>query len=131
MTVAYLLLAFGLIGIYCEFLRPGSVLPSVTGLVLFAFGARLLWTECRLPISSLLLLSAAVLLWLLDCWRDTRFVASIVASGALLCAVDLHAEQCQLQSPALLLLIGVTISIMTTILIYLGRKARRNKWSDL
>ena len=84
----FLLLLSGILGIYCEFLWPGRMLPGVLGCALAATAAYFLWQNSPTRV-ALALLGVAVLLFLIEIFWTVDFLAGITATLLLACGFSL------------------------------------------
>lgn len=85
-NLAFGAVLLGILGIYCEFVRPGLVAPGVAGGVLALLGISALSTM-PLTVAGVALLAAAVLLLPLDAimgkgWLLSALIAIALATGA-------------------------------------------------
>jgi len=127
--IALSLTAAGILFVYAEFCRPGKILPGVTGSCLVTLGVRGL-TGHRLTGAGLGLVAAAVLLLLLEAYRNTRGLAAACGGVALLFGLLRIAE-----APGIHLWTAVaasgTVTPVTAFLLSTAVRARRNKCPDM
>jgi membrane-bound ClpP family serine protease len=118
--IALVLLTLGALGIYLEFLRPGTIIPGVCGSVLFLFGFAGFSHDWR----GAAAVSAALLLFLLEAKTPARHVLSAVGTilmpfGAILSEPRLHF--------ATAVLTLVPFALITSFLAAIAVRARCNK----
>ena len=125
-NTAFCLVIFGVLGVYCEFIWPGRVWQAVLGSAAAVTGSYFLWQA--LPSSiGLELLGISALLFLLDAYVDTRFIAGAGATAALafgfvkLIAGE-HGIRLWLALPWCLVFGAITMFLN-----WAARRARRNK----
>lgn len=129
-NLAFGLSVLGALGVYIEFVRPGTILPGFTGCILLAFGA---YSLSKYPVTrlGLALIGAAALLFLAEVAWNTRFTASLIAIGILSAgSANLLSGRARISALAgcsLSILFGGTSAVLATA----ARQARRNKWADL
>ena len=125
-NTAFCLVVFGVLGIYCEFIWPGRVLPGICGAAATVTGGYFLWLATP-SASGLELLAAAVALFVLDAFVETFYIAGIIATAALaLGFIKLTAGSHPIQ-PVLALPSCSALGFLTMALNWAGRRARRNK----
>ena len=81
-NTAFCLVIFGLLGVYCEFIWPGRVLPGICGAAAAATGGYHLWRAVPSAL-GLELLALAAACFLLDAFIHTYLIAGTVATVAL------------------------------------------------
>jgi membrane-bound serine protease (ClpP class) len=82
-NTAFLLLIFGVLSIYGEFLRPGRLVPGLLGSIMAITGAYWLWRNSPLVPGVLLIALAALLLTTEALW-DAYFIPGILGTLTLL-----------------------------------------------
>ena len=128
-NVAFILLAVGALALYAEFNHPGAVIPGVVGVIfilLAAFALNLLPTR----FAALALILLAFALFALEAKFATHGVLSVggivsLTIGALL-LVDGPIPELRV-SPWIALAVSVPLGVITTFLMSIALKARRNK----
>jgi len=125
-TPALLLLTLGLLLIYLELNRPGSILPGALGLTLTLIALPSLFSQGLHPLAFALLL-AAVLTLATGLRRRTHPVISAAAIVALIVALNLIPGVSPLAATLSGLLLGAGTSVLTAI----AHRARANKGLDL
>lgn len=128
-NVAFILLAVGALALYAEFNHPGAVIPGVVGVIfilLAAFALNLLPTR----FAALALILLAFALFALEAKFATHGVLSVggivsLTIGALL-LVDGPIPELRV-SPWTALAVSVPLGLITTFLMTIALKARRNK----
>ncbi|HEY3458375.1 MAG TPA: hypothetical protein VGK64_27590 [Bryobacteraceae bacterium] len=116
-NVAFVVAILGILAIYWEFLRPGRVYPGMLGaasLVLGAWSLGLMW-----------LAAAAVFFLVESCW-NTRYLAGLGGTAAVILGAYRHHVALYLAVPLGLAFGGVTIWLAAA-----AKRARRNKRVDL
>ncbi len=124
-NVAFVLAIFGLLAIYWEFLRPGRIYPGMLGAASLLWGVWSLWRISPASAGLLWLGAAAVLFLLESCW-NTRYLAGLGGTGALIIGAYTHHVGLYLAIPFGLAFGGVTIWLAAA-----AKRARRNKRVDL
>jgi membrane-bound serine protease (ClpP class) len=128
-NVAFILLAVGALALYAEFNHPGAVIPGVVGVIfilLAAFALNLLPTR----FAALALILLAIALFALEAKFATHGVLSVggivsLTIGALL-LVDGPIPELRV-NPWTALAVSVPLGLITTFLMTIAIKARRNK----
>lgn len=120
-NVALLLVVVGILGIYVEFSAPGSVLPGVLGVMAVLLGLK---GFSMLPIGwpGALLASVGLALVILEARTATRGILG--AAGAI--ALFFGARLLRISSGMALVTI-IPFSLITTFLLSVAARARRNK----
>lgn len=130
-TASFVVLMAGVLGTYCEFLRPGTVVPLVLGSTLLVIGGWNLVHCCPPSSLSALLVATAVLLWMLELWRSTYFLAPSAATAAfILGTVQLCGDHASMSRPTVVT-VASGMSLLTSYLAYVGRRAKHNKVRDV
>lgn len=120
----------GLLGIYLECLRPGTIIAGCVGVAFLLWGAYTLYTFGPSGRGCLFLLLAAVL-FAIEIWRNTRFLSAIAGTAALFLGLkELLVPPHQIQV-GFALSLSVVLGVITAFLCTSAREARRNKWADL
>lgn len=129
-NAAFLMLMFGVLLIYGEFLRPGRLLPGLLGSVMATTGAY--WLCCNSPaVPGVLLVILGVLFLIAEALWDTHLIAGILGTISLLAGFSLLLPHAQRIAPSLDVPICIVFGAVTTFLAFEGKRARRNKRSDL
>lgn len=129
-NASFLMLIVGLLLIYGEFLRPGGLLPGLLGSVMAITAAY--WLLGNSPaIPGLLLIMAAVLLLMAEALWDTHFIFGILGTISLLAGFSLLFPQERQIAPRLAIPVSIVFGAITCFLAFEGKRARRNKRSDL
>jgi membrane-bound serine protease (ClpP class) len=129
-NLAFVITIFGLLAIYCEFLRPGRIYPGLLGAAAMLWGAYSLWRLAPTP-SGLAWLAAAVVLFLAEAWWNTRYLAGSAATAALIFgSLKLIADPRHVEL-YLVLPLGVVFGAVTIWLSAAAKRARQNKRVDL
>jgi membrane-bound serine protease (ClpP class) len=129
-TLAFVLLIIGVLGIYREFLNPGRVIPGVVGLALTVIAAYCLWQNGPTAI-GLVLIGAAVLLFVAECLWDFYFLPGILATLLLMDGFRRLIPAPKGISLAFAVVGSCVLGGVTILLAYAARRARQNKWSDI
>ena len=127
-NAAVALLTLGLLLVYYELNRPGSILPGALGLLAALFSLAALYRLGISPVGSVLVLSAISLL-ALDLLRPTSMLVALAATLALVLGLRLLVTREAVTVPIAAgcgLLLGAGTSILTRI----ARRARANKGLD-
>jgi len=125
---AFLLLVFGLLGIYCELIWPGRVLPGVLGAAAVLAAAYFLVHE-SLQWTGLVLLAGATLLLLSEALGGPFFVLGFLGTIALTAGFVLLLPDSRRINPEIAIPVSVAFGTVTTLLASVAKRARRNKWS--
>jgi membrane-bound serine protease (ClpP class) len=129
-NAAFLVLVFGLLLIYGEFLRPGGLLPGLLGSVMAITAAY--WLLSNSPtIPGLLLIMVAVLLLTAEALWDTHLILGILGTISLLAGFWLLFPGERRIAPGLAIPVSIVFGAITCFLAFEGKRARRNKRSDL
>jgi len=129
-NTAFCLLLFGLLGVYCELIRPGRALPGVVGAAA-AFTGGYLLLQASPTALGLELLGGAAALFLLDAFFPTYFVAGTAATAALTFGFTMLIAGPRGIRPILAIPCCLGFGAITTFLNSAARRARRNKRADL
>ena len=129
-NLAFFLAITGILAIYCEFIRPGRILPGAIGSACLASGIYSLWRHSP-GRTGLVLMATAALLFIIEAVSYTHFVAGISGTVALAAGSCVLYAGSRRIAPALGISLSVAFGATTTLLAYAGRKARENKRSDL
>jgi len=129
-NTAFVLAIFGVLGIYCEFIWPGRLIPGLLGAAALAVGSYYLYrlSPSRL---SVVLISAAALLFMAECLWKTFFIAGALGTTAL------AAGFCTMFRNPPWIVAGLAIPVcsmfgaVTCFLCYAARTARASKWADV
>ncbi len=128
-NVAFILLAIGALSLYAEFNHPGAVIPGTVGVVfilLAAFALNLLPTR----FAALVLIAGAFVLFALEAKFVSHGVLTIggitllVIGGLLLVDAPIPEMRVRL---ATALAVGIPLGVITSVLMSLALRARRNK----
>jgi membrane-bound serine protease (ClpP class) len=128
-NVAFILLAIGALALYAEFNHPGAVIPGTVGVVfilLAAFALNLLPTR----FAALVLIAGAFMLFALEAKFVSHGVLTIggitllVIGGLLLVDAPIPEMRVRL---ATALGVGIPLGMITSLLMSLALRARRNK----
>ena len=125
-NTAFCLVIFGVLGVYCEFIWPGRVWQAVLGSAAAVTGGYFLWRDLPSPL-GVNLLGAAALLFLVDAYIDTRFVAGTVATTALAFGFVKLIFGAHGIRPLLAVPWCIAFGAITMMLNWAARRARRNK----
>jgi len=125
-NTAFCLVIFGTLGVYCEFVWPGRVWQGVLGAGAAVTGGYFLWQVHPTP-SGLTFLAAAAVLFLLDAYLETRFVAGFLATGALVYGFSKLISGPQGIRLVLAVPWCIAFGVVTVGLNWAAKKARRNK----
>ena len=129
-NAAFCLILVGVLGIYVELIRPGRALPGMAGAAAAVTGGYFLWRAGTAAIGWELL-AAATLLFLLDAFVETFYVAATVATIFLALGFSGLIAGGDGIKPGLAIPCCVAFGAITTGLNKLARLARRNKRVDL
>jgi membrane-bound serine protease (ClpP class) len=129
-NVAFVLTIFGLLAIYWEFVRPGQIYPGTLGVAGALLGAYSLWRLFPTP-SGLKLLAAAGVLFIAEaCW-NTRYLAGLAATAALILGSFKLFTGPRHIAPYLAFPLGLAFGMVTVWLSAGAKRARLNKRIDL
>jgi membrane-bound serine protease (ClpP class) len=129
-NTAFLLLIFGVLSIYGEFLRPGRLVPGLLGSIMAITGAYWLWRNSPLP-PGVLFIMLAVLLLIAEALWNARFIPGILGTISLLAGFLLLFPSERRIAPTLAIPVSIVFGGMTTFLAFEAKRARQNKRSDL
>ena len=124
-NVAFVLIIFGLLAIYWEFLRPGRIYPGMLGAASLLWGVWSLWRLSPTSVGLTWLAAAAVLFLAEVCW-NTRYLAGLGATAAIIMGAHTRHVALYLAVPLGLAFGGITIWLGAA-----AKRARFNKRSDL
>jgi len=125
-NTAFCLVIFGILGVYSEFVWPGRVWQGVLGAAAAATGGYFL-LRAEPSHSALVFLAVALVLFLLDAYLDTRFIAGVLGTCVLVYGFLRLIREPHRIHPALVLLWCVALGGVTVWLNWAARRARRNK----
>ena len=125
---AFLLLIFGLLAIYCEFIRPGTVIPGVLGAAAALAGAYFLFRE-PLQMTGLVLLAVAIILLIAEALTAPYFLLGTLGTIALTAGFGLLLPGSRRIAPTLAVPVSAVFGLITTLLASIAKRARRNKWA--
>ncbi len=129
-STAFVLAILGVLAIYCEFVWPGKVYPAVLGSIILIIGAYFLWLNSPTGI-GLLLVGLATLLFLVETFWNSRFLAGVAATILLsfgFCRLFTGANRIR---ASLAIPVCIVFGAISVFLAYGARRARQNKWSDI
>jgi membrane-bound serine protease (ClpP class) len=129
-NAAFLLLIFGLLAIYCEFLRPGLIFPGVLGAAAASAGACFLFRG-PLQIYALVLLGVGALLLAGEAFCGPYLLLGALGATSLTLGFALLFPGPRRIAPALAIPASALFGTLTACLASLAKRARRSKWSDL
>jgi membrane-bound serine protease (ClpP class) len=129
-NAAFLILIFGILSIYGEFMRPGRLLPGLLGSVMAITGAFWLWRNSP-AILGVLLITFAVLLFIAEALWDTYFIAGILGTISLVPGFSLLFPPARRIAPSVAIPVSIVFGALTTLLAWEAKRARRNKRADL
>lgn len=129
-NAAFVLAILGILFVFCEFIRPGSVIPGLVGGALLVTGSYFLYLHSPAR-SSLLLIAAAIVLFLAESIWNTRFAAGVLGTAALAAAFCRMYPEPPRIAPGLAIPVCSLFGAITTALAYIARRARQNKQADL
>ena len=127
---AFLLVLSGILGIYCEFIWPGRLLPFFGGCALAALGVAGL---ARMPLSGLGLcgIASALSLFLIEAFSRFNLLPGLGAIISLSIGSSLLVQAPARIPIVLAVLVSIVFGCLTLFLLYAAKQARRSKWSDL
>jgi membrane-bound serine protease (ClpP class) len=123
---AFLLLIFGLLGVYCEFIWPGRIVPGVVGAALAVAGAYFLFRG-SLQITGVVLLGIGVLLLVTEALGAPYFLLGALGTVALTAGFGLLLPGSRRIAPGLAVPVSLLFGVLTTLLGSIAKRARRNK----
>lgn len=127
---AFLLLIFGLLGVYCELIRPGRVIPGVLGVAAALAGAYFLFGG-SLRMAGLVLLGIGVLLLMAEALAAPDLLLGILGTIALTAGFVVLLPHSRQIAPGLAIPVSALYGALTTVLASIAKRARRNKWSGV
>ncbi len=126
-NIAWLAILAGILGIYCEFIRPGMVAPGVAGGMLTLLGIASL---SSLPLNpaglALLTLSASLFLWTVM-RTNLSWLGTITAGVALIAGTGLLIDQENKINWLTAVASGLPFTALTGMLSAIAIRARGNK----
>ena len=129
-NTAFVLALFGVLGIYCEFIWPGRIYPLLLGSSAFVGACYSLWRLSPSRI-SLVLIGAAIVLYLAELLWNTRFAATAAATGFLAAGFCDMFHSPPWIVPGFAIPVCCAFGAITGALCYYGRRSREKKWSDI
>jgi membrane-bound serine protease (ClpP class) len=129
-NTAFLLLIFGVLSMYGEFLRPGRLVPGLLGSIMAITGAYWLWRNSPLA-PGILVITLAVLSLIAEALWDGHFVPGILGTILLLAGFWMLFPSERRIAPTLAIPVSLVFGGTTTFLAFEAKRARRNKRSDL
>lgn len=129
-NAAFVLLIFGLFGIYAEFLRPGRVLPGLIGAAAAVTGSYFLFRS-PLETSGLALLSLGACFLLAEACCGPYFLLGALGAIAVTAGFSLLLPGPRTLVPALAIPLSAFFGLASAFLAAAAKRARRNKWADL
>jgi membrane-bound serine protease (ClpP class) len=127
---AFILVLLGAVGLYVEFIRPGRVVPGLTGSLLAVAGMHGL-AGAQLNRTGIAVTVIAAALFLIEAFWRIDFLAGLGGTAALTVGCCILVQQPARLSPALTIPACIVCGSATTFLCWQGKRARRNKWQDL
>lgn len=127
---AFVLLIFGLFGIYAELIRPGRVAPGVAGAAAAIAGGYFLFRGPLHPVGLVLLAAGAALLVAEACWGSYLIFGGLGAA-ALIAGFYLLLPPSARLAPALEIPLSTSFGMASAFLAAAAKRARRNKREDL
>jgi membrane-bound serine protease (ClpP class) len=129
-NAAFLLLIAGLLGVYCEFLRPGRLVPGLLGLVAGSTGVYWLFRNSPTRAGVFLIILALLLLMAETVWY-AYCIPGILGTISLAAGFTLLFQPPRRIAPGLSVPVSIIFGAITMFLASQARRARLNKWSDL
>jgi membrane-bound serine protease (ClpP class) len=129
-NTAFLLLIFGVLLVYGEFLRPGRLVPGLVGSTMAITGAYSLWRNSPLALGGLLIMLAVLLLMAEAVW-EARFIPGILGTISLAAGFSLLFPSERRIAPTLAIPASIVLGGVSTFLAFEAKRARQNKRSDL
>src|SRR5437868_12118268 len=105
-NVAFLLLIAGLLASYCEFLRPGRLVPGLLGLAIGSTGAYWLFRNSPTR-AGVLLISLALLLLVAETVWEAYFIPGLVGTICLVAGFTLLFQPSRRIAPALCIPVSI------------------------
>lgn len=129
-NTAFVLLIFGMLGIYFEFIRPGRVAPGVIGAAAAVTGSYVLF-RWPLEIPGLVLLSAGALFLIAEACFGRYLVLGALGAVALTAGFCWLLPPPRRIVPELAIPLSAIFAFLSALLASAAKRARRNKWADL
>ena len=129
-NVAFVVTIFGLLAVYWELLRPGRIYPGMLGAAGMLVGAYALWRLSPTPFGLKLLAAAGALFLVEACW-NTRTLAGLAATAALILGSWKLFAGPRHVVLYLVLPLGLVFGAATIWLSAAAKRARQNKRADL
>jgi membrane-bound serine protease (ClpP class) len=123
---AFLLLIFGLLGVYCELIWPGRVIPGVLGAATALAGAYFLFRE-PLQMAGLVFLGMGGLLLIAEALAAPYFLLGSLGTIALTAGFVMLLPDSRRIAPGLAIPVSALFGALTTLLASIAKRARRNK----
>jgi membrane-bound ClpP family serine protease len=125
-NTAFCLVIFGVLAIYCEFIWPGRVLPSVCGSAAAVTGGYFLWRASPSAL-GIELLALATALFVIDAVANTRFLAGTAATATLTLGFLRLLSNPHNIRPVLAMPWCIVFGAITMALNWAARRGRHNK----
>lgn len=129
-NTAFVLLIFGLLAIYAEFIWIGRVLPGIAGAAAVVTGSYFLFRP-PLDTAGLVLLGFGVLSFILEACCGPYLVFGALGVVAVTAGFSLVLPAPHRLAPALAIPLSAVFGLLSALLAAAAKRARRNKWSDL
>lgn len=129
-NAAFLFLVFGLLGIYCELIWPGRVVPGALGAAAALAGAYFLFRG-PLETGGVVLLGVGIVLLAGEALGGPYFLLGTAGAIALTTGFILVFPGSRRIAPGLAIPISAVFGVITALLASAAKRARRNKWSDI
>lgn len=129
-NTAFVVLIFGLLGVYAELVWPGRLVPGITGVAGALTGAYFLF---RTPptAAGLALLVLATALLIAEALRGPYFLFGSLGAIALAAGFYFLFAPPRRILPVLCIPVSLLFGGLTALLAVGTKRARRNKWSDV
>jgi membrane-bound serine protease (ClpP class) len=129
-NTAFLLAAFGILGIYSEFIWPGRIVPGLLGAAALMCGCYFLAQHSPSG-AGLLLIGIATALFTAEAVYRTYFLAGAAATVCLAVGVCKLFNSGPAISAGMAIPVSVVLGGLTMFLGSAARRAKRNKRSDI
>ncbi len=129
-NTAFVLLIFGLLGIYSEFIWPGRVLPGIAGAGVAMAGGYFLFRS-PLDVTGIVLLGLGVLFLIMEACCGRYLVFGALGAVAVTAGFPLLLAAPHRLALAVVIPVSAVFGLLSAFLASAAKRARRNKRADL
>jgi membrane-bound serine protease (ClpP class) len=129
-NTAFVLLIFGVAGIYLEFIRPGRIVPGILGAGAALAGGYFLF---RWPLdpAGIVLIAAGTMLLIGEALWGPYFVLGVLGTIAFTAGFAVLVAPPRRIAPAVAIPVSALFGLVTTLLASIAKRSRRKKWADI